>query len=89
MAAPGVFITGTDTGVGKTYVACRGAYALREAGGDVGVMKPVASGSRADARRLRSAAGSGDPLDLINPVWFSKPAIISLVSASLVDPFCE
>lgn len=70
----GVFVTGTDTGVGKTHVACRLVRSLREAGLDVGVMKPVAAGGRADARRLRSAAGVRDPLSRINPVWYSKPA---------------
>lgn len=41
---PGLFITGTDTGVGKTYVAALIARALFEQGHTVGVYKPVASG---------------------------------------------
>jgi dethiobiotin synthetase len=41
---PGLFITGTDTNVGKTYVAARIAAALTEKGLRVGVYKPVASG---------------------------------------------
>jgi dethiobiotin synthetase len=41
---PGLFITGTDTGVGKTYVAAAIARAVRAAGKTVGVYKPVASG---------------------------------------------
>ena len=41
---PGIFITGTDTGVGKTVVAAGLAMALRERGLKVGVMKPVATG---------------------------------------------
>jgi dethiobiotin synthetase len=44
MPPPGLFVTGTDTGVGKTFVTCGLAAALRAAGLDVGVMKPVASG---------------------------------------------
>jgi dethiobiotin synthetase len=41
---PGLFITGTDTGVGKTYVAALMARTLVERGVRVGVYKPVASG---------------------------------------------
>jgi len=44
---PGLFVTGTDTEVGKTYVAAMIARALREGGRRVGVYKPVASGCRA------------------------------------------
>ena len=40
----GLFITGTDTGVGKTLVACALARGLRQNGIDVGVMKPVETG---------------------------------------------
>lgn len=70
-----LFITGTDTGVGKTWVAARLARTFRGAGVDVGVMKPVSAGGRADARTLRMAAGvSDDPLDLVNPVWYRQPA---------------
>lgn len=70
----GLFVTGTDTGVGKTFVACALARALRSRGFDVGVMKPYATGSRDDARRLIRAAGVDDPLDLVNPVFFRPPA---------------
>ena len=77
----GVFVTGTDTGVGKTDVACRLVRSLIEAGVDVGVMKPVAAGGRADARRLRSAAGVRDALSRINPVWYSKPAAPAAILA--------
>ena len=41
-----VFVTGTDTGIGKTVVAAGLALALRDAGLDVGVMKPVVTGCR-------------------------------------------
>ncbi len=74
----GVFVTGTDTGVGKTFVACALARALREAGVDVGVMKPIETGvpeaGPEDARALREAAGVEDPLELICPVRFALPA---------------
>jgi len=81
----GLFITGTDTGVGKTAVACALAAWCRRAGVDVGVMKPVATGGRRlvdggrarwvsdDARRLAQAAGAKDPWALVNPICFEEP----------------
>lgn len=74
------FVTGTDTGVGKTVVASGMARLLRIGGTDVGVMKPFASGGRspgrlpADVEALMSAAGSTDPGNLVNPQFFSVPA---------------
>lgn len=50
----GIFITGTDTGVGKTIVAAVLARLLRMRGVSVGVMKPVTSGCREEAGRLVS-----------------------------------
>ncbi len=74
----GWFITGTDTDVGKTVVACAIARGLRARGLDVGVMKPVETGvgnaGPLDAIALREAAGAGDPLTLICPQTFALPA---------------
>lgn len=74
----GIFVTGTDTGVGKTVVACTLARALRARGADVGVMKPIETGVGAqgplDGQALRAAAGSDDPIDLICPQRFALPA---------------
>ena len=74
----GLFVTGTDTGVGKTFVTTALARALRAAGVDVGVMKPIETGVPAagpeDARALRAAAGVDDPLELVCPVRFALPA---------------
>jgi len=50
----GIFVTGTDTGVGKTIVAATLAYLLRMKGLKVGVMKPVTSGCREEDGRLVS-----------------------------------
>ena len=69
----GVFITGTDTEVGKTFIAGLIVKELREEGINVGVMKPVATGSREDAIFLRGVAEVSDPLELINPVFLKKP----------------
>jgi len=86
----GIFVTGTDTGVGKTYVASGIAASLRARGVDVGVMKPAETGCRirsgdlmpADAIRLAKAAGARDPLSLINPYRFRNP-LAPLVAAEL------
>jgi dethiobiotin synthetase len=75
----GCFVTGTDTGVGKTVVAAALACRLRQGGEEVGIMKPIETGVSAglsipsDAERLRTAIESRDPLDLINPYRFSAP----------------
>ncbi len=77
----GIFVTGTDTGVGKTYVGAGIAAALRMNGIDVGVMKPAETGCRtrrgelvpADAVLLMRSAGVTDPLDLVNPFRFRAP----------------
>lgn len=78
----GIFITGTDTGVGKTYIACAVARALRTSGVDVGVMKPVATGDRNDVRALMKAAGIAEDLDRVNPVFLKRP-LAALAAARL------
>src|SRR5689334_6471088 len=78
----GLFITGTDTGVGKTLVACGIARLLKAAGVHVGVMKPVSSGGREDAIRLIKAAGIKEDLDVVNPQHF-KAAVAPTVAAAL------
>lgn len=72
------FITGTDTGVGKTMAVYALALLLRAAGRDVGVMKPVQSGVAADgkggdAEFLRTKLGLRDPLEEINPYSAREP----------------
>ncbi|MFZ5875503.1 MAG: dethiobiotin synthase [Nitrospirota bacterium] len=73
----GVFVVGTDTGVGKTAVAAGIAWALRGRGVDVGVMKPVETGVTtergSDAEQLRRAAGVDDAIKDIRPYRFSAP----------------
>lgn len=75
---PGIFVTGTDTDVGKTFVSCALARGLREAGVDVGVMKPSETGvppeGPMDARALVAAAGVDDPLELVCPLQYAVPA---------------
>ena len=70
----GLFITGTDTGVGKTAVACALATKLRSQGYDVGVMKPIITGASArpnDVDRLIDAAKSSDHRDMVSPYQLS------------------
>ena len=67
------FITGTDTGVGKTYVTELLARALRRAGLDTVALKPVCSGDRGDAEILRAACDGELELDEVNPLWFQEP----------------
>ena len=73
----GIFITGTDTGVGKTVVGCALARALTRAGRAVAVRKPVESGCAvgadgalepADGRALAQAAGEREPLETVTPM---------------------
>lgn len=79
---PGLFVTGTDTGVGKTYVAALIARQLRTAGWKVGVYKPVASGCPRmpdgtlrcpDAEALWEAAGRPGSLSAVCPQVFRAP----------------
>ncbi len=68
-----IFITATDTGIGKTYITCGIAKTLRKQGINVGVMKPVCTGPRDDVKQLIRASGVGDPVDEVNPIWLSRP----------------
>jgi dethiobiotin synthetase len=75
---PGLFVTGTDTGVGKTLVACALARALRARGIDLGVLKPAETGvgpaGPLDAQALRAAAGAKEPIEEVCPEAFTLPA---------------
>jgi dethiobiotin synthetase len=68
-----LFITGTDTGVGKTVISCLLVEALRRAGKRVGVMKPYASGSWDDTDALIRAAGGKFRRRDVTPVYFREP----------------
>ena len=69
-----LFLTGTDTGVGKTYVSALLVRALRRAGLDTAPMKPFCCGDREDALALHAACDGAVPLDVINPIWYATPA---------------
>jgi dethiobiotin synthetase len=86
MTSRGFFVSGTDTGVGKTVVACALARALRRRGLEVGVMKPIETGvgeaGPLDAQALRSAAAATEPLEEICPQTFALPAAPTVAAAS-------
>ncbi|HKJ05138.1 MAG TPA: dethiobiotin synthase [Geopsychrobacteraceae bacterium] len=75
----GLFVTGTDTGVGKTLVSSALSLFLRERGIDVGVMKPAETGIDdtsqlgPDAQLLQWASCSTDPAEQICPYRFKAP----------------
>ena len=75
-----LFVTGTDTDVGKTCVSASIVKNLRDMDIDVGVMKPFASGHKKNSNSLPQAveilmkySGSQDPIDLVNPYFFEIP----------------
>jgi dethiobiotin synthetase len=84
----GFFVTGTDTGVGKTVVAAALTRALAARGLRVAVMKPVASGSdptpagprNSDALALMAAASVQAPYEAVNPYCF-LPAVSPHIAA--------
>lgn len=76
MTRRGLFVTGTDTDVGKTAVACAIARQLVAAGKRVGVYKPVASGAgpaASDVMRLWEAAGRPLTPAQVCPQSFAAP----------------
>jgi len=79
-----LFITGTDTGVGKTFVACALAHAFRARGQRVGVLKPVETGvvgEPEDALRLKLAAADPAPLDDVCPYRLRAPLAPAVAAA--------
>ena len=78
-----LFITGTDTGVGKTQTARQLLRLLRAAGTSCAGMKPICCGDRRDAELLLAAGSEGLTIDEINPVWLQTPA------APIVGSFVE
>ena len=84
----GLLITGTDTGVGKTTIACGLASVLRDSGYKIGVWKPVETGCQEregalfpqDAYDLKQASGSLEPLHRICPYRFPDPLAPSVAA---------
>jgi dethiobiotin synthetase len=88
--ARGFFVTGTDTGVGKTIIAGAMAWVLRQEGRHVGVMKPISTGCQRrmreglvseDAEFLAHCAETEHPLDVVNPVRYAQPLAPAVAAA--------
>lgn len=94
---PGIFVVGTDVGVGKTVVAGGLAMLWQRQGRRVGVFKPIATGCARrvrlglisdDAECLAYCAGSDLPLDIINPIRYRQdvdPIVAAEVSRRPID----
>ncbi|MBM2803361.1 MAG: bioD [Deltaproteobacteria bacterium] len=84
----GLFITGTDTGVGKTFFACGLAVLLKSYGYKVGVMKPAETGCiekdgqlfPEDAWRLKDASGCAERIETICPYRLPEPLAPSIAA---------
>lgn len=76
----GIFVTGTGTEIGKTVIAGGFAASLKEAGTNVGVMKPISTGDTADAQFLKHAAQIDDELSAINPIFLRHPLAPSVAA---------
>ena len=92
-----IFITGTDTGVGKTFITCGLISVLSNLGKRVGVLKPAETGCSSqngvlypeDATRLASFARTTEPLDRVCPYRFAPPLAPSVAAAQAgvkIDP---
>ena len=85
----GFFVTGTDTGVGKTRVACALLHALAAQGSSTIGMKPVAAGAQIvagrlvneDASALKAASSAAAPDALVNPYCFAPPLAPHIAAA--------
>jgi dethiobiotin synthetase len=74
------FITGTDTGAGKTVLTALLARHLRRRGVNAAAFKPLCSGGRDDARLIFAAMDGALPLDDINP-WHFRAALAPALAA--------
>src|SRR5918999_1193461 len=91
---PGLFITGTDTGVGRTVVAGAIAHWFHRQGRRVAVLKPVATGCvrrreglvSEDAEFLAVCADARHPLDLICPQRYAEPLAPAIAADRAKQP---
>lgn len=96
LAPHGFFITGTDTGVGKTLVACALLHAFAQRGLRVTGMKPVAAGAQweggvwinDDVEQLLAAGNVNAPREAVNPYCFAPP-IAPHIAASLENKLID
>jgi dethiobiotin synthetase len=76
-------ITGTDTGVGKTFVTGGLIRFARSRGVDAVGMKPICTGDNHDVHQLLEACDRCEPEHLINPVWYRTP--VAPYTASIIE----
>jgi dethiobiotin synthetase len=87
----GFFITGTDTGVGKTFMSCALLHRFAQLGYRAVGMKPVAAGCREvdgawlseDVEQLRAAGNVDAPLQTVNPYAFEPPLAPHIAAAQV------
>jgi dethiobiotin synthetase len=75
-----LFLTGTGTGVGKTFVAIELLHWLSSHGIRAAGMKPICCGDREDVRRLLAASAEGISIEELNPVWLQSPVAPSVAA---------
>lgn len=78
-----VFVTGTDTGVGKTYVTALLLRALASSGSRVAGYKPLVCGEREDVVALLEASSVAVTAAQVNPCWLKTPA--SPAAAAIIE----
>ena len=83
----GIFVTGTDTGVGKTVVSAALAWTLKQSGKKVVVMKPVQTGTASaqlmDIEFVQRVIGTNYPIEEVCPYRFPHPLAPSVASSLL------
>jgi dethiobiotin synthetase len=83
LSGASLFVTGTDTGVGKTHTVAQLLRLLRASGLRCVGVKPICCGDRQDAQLLLAAGSEGLTIDEINPIWLKTPA--APFAAALVE----
>jgi dethiobiotin synthetase len=78
-----LFVTGTDTGVGKTHTVVQLLRLLRASGTSCAGFKPICCGDRHDAEVLLAASSQNLTINEINPLWLKTPA--APFAAALVE----
>ena len=83
-------VTGTDTGVGKTFLTTGLVRFARSLGIDCIGMKPICTGDNRDVLEIASASGGAEPAHLLNPIWYRTPVApytAAIVENRLIDLF--
>ncbi len=76
-------VTGTDTGVGKTFVTSGLVRFARSKGRDIIGMKPICTGDNSDVRQLLDASDGCEQEYIINPIWYRTP--VAPYTASIIE----